>query len=471
MKPGDVWNDPFSRKVLDMIIFDSFSFTYPGMDTPALRDISLRIEEGEMVLLRGPSGSGKSTLLYALNGLIPHVFAGKTHGDVLVNGLNPSGVPVREMARVVGTVFQNPESQIFMMRVADDVAFGCENLLMPREEIISRRDMALRAMDLWHLRHRETARLSGGQKQRLAVSSIYAMGPGVFLFDEPSTDLDDAGRLDFKRIIARLKEEKKTVILAEHQYEDFLPLMDRVITFAGGAIAGESDLNGASADASGRTATYSGLAISLQGIHCGYEPGKSVLCDIHLTVGRGEFVALCGANGSGKTTILKVMGGLLRPNKGTMTILDVRRPTVDALVGRVGFLFQNPDEQLFSRTVAEEIAFGPSQLGKRADVERYLEIGGLKHLRHRHPQTLSRGQRQILAALSVMAMEPDLLLLDEPTTGLDGESWKRLLSLLRNYADTGKTVVFSTHNKTAAAAALRRITMHEGRIIGDEVSR
>ena len=172
-----------------MIAIDSFSFTYPGMDTPALQDISLRIEAGEAVLVRGASGSGKSTFLYCLNGLIPHVFAGASLGSVRLNGFAPHEVPLREIARMVGTVFQNPESQVFMMRVEDDVAFGCENLLLPRDEIICRRNEALRSMDLWDLRRRETFKLSGGQKQRLAISSVYAMGPQVFLFDEPMEEV------------------------------------------------------------------------------------------------------------------------------------------------------------------------------------------------------------------------------------------------------------------------------------------
>jgi len=167
---------------------------------------------------------------------------------------------------------------------------------------------------------------------------------------------------------------------------------------------------------------------------------------------------------------LKILGGLLRPLQGKVTILGVPGPTLESLVSHVGFLFQNPDEQLFAQTVAEEIAFGPSHLGKKAAVESYLDIAGLKGHPRRHPQTLSRGQRQILAVVSVMAMEPEILILDEPTTGLDSGSWHKLLSLLYEYTSRGGTVIFSTHNEHAAAAAGRRITLNNGRIIGDEVS-
>jgi energy-coupling factor transporter ATP-binding protein EcfA2 len=453
-----------------MITIDSFSFTYPGMDAPALQDISLRIESGEAVLIRGASGSGKSTFLYCLNGIIPHVFAGTSLGSVRLNGFAPPEVPLREIARTVGTVFQNPESQVFMMRVEDDVAFGCENLLLPREEIISRRDEALRSMDLWDLRHRETFKLSGGQKQRLAISSVYAMGPQVFLFDEPTTDLDGAGRREFIKIIRNLKDKGKTLVLVEHQYEDYLPLMDRIITLENGRIVNSNTPMSSPMTARKTTAAPAGTVISLKEISFGYDRGKNILDNIDMTIRRGEVVALKGDNGSGKTTLLKILGGLLRPLQGEIAILGLPGPTLESLVSHVGFLFQNPDEQLFAQTVSEEVAFGPSHIGKKPEVERYLNIAGLKAHSHRHPQTLSRGQRQILAVVSVMAMEPEILILDEPTTGLDSKSWHELFSLLYDYANRRGTVIFSTHNEHAASAAGRRITLDNGRIISDEVS-
>jgi energy-coupling factor transporter ATP-binding protein EcfA2 len=188
-----------------------------------------------------------------------------------------------------------------------------------------------------------------------------------------------------------------------------------------------------------------------------------------MTIKRGDIAALCGDNGSGKTTLLKIIGGLLKPVNGEITILDLKRPGLESLVGRVGFLFQNPDEQLFANTVEEEINFGPSHFGRKADVNHYIEMLGLNNLRSRHPQTLSRGQRQILAVASVMAIEPELLILDEPTTGLDSRNWHQLFFLLHNFADCGGTVVFSTHNEKAASAARRKLTMNNGRIVSDEV--
>ena len=453
-----------------MITIDSFSYTYPYADLPALQDISMQIEPGEAVLIRGASGSGKTTLLYCLNGLIPHIFAGSSCGSVRLNGFTPTETPLHEIAQTVGTVFQNPESQIFMMRVEDDVAFGCENLCLPREEIISRRNEALHFMGLWDMRRTETFKLSGGYKQRLAVSSIYAMQPNVFLFDEPTTDLDGEGRKDFFKIIKGLKDRGKTVILVEHQYEDYLPLMDRVINMESGRIAENNASAKTFLPAREAAALSSSSVISMQQVCFGYNRKINVLDNINIMIRKGEIVAFCGDNGSGKTTLLKIISGLLQADQGEITILNIHKPALESLVGRVGFLFQNPDEQLFAATVEEEIAFGPDCLGRRTDVEQYLEIAGLKAHRLRHPQTISRGQRQILAVISIMAMEPEIIILDEPTTGLDNRTWHKLIDLLYDYADRGGTVIFSTHNEHAAALAGRKITMHKGRIISNEIS-
>ena len=378
-----------------MIAVNDFTYTYPGATSPALHDVSLKIGAGEAVLIRGASGSGKTTFLYCLNGLIPHVFAGSFCGSVRLNGFAPTDVPMREIARTVGTVFQNPESQIFMMRVEDDVAFGCENLCLSREEIIRRRDESLHFMGLWDMRCRETFKLSGGYKQRLAVSSIYAMQPDIFLFDEPTTDLDSEGRKEIFRIIQNLKEKGKTIVLVEHQYEDYLPLMDKIIDMEGGRIAGNNIFSKKMPPLRRAAGLPAAPVISLQGVRFGYDRQTDVLNGIDVTINKGELVAFCGDNGSGKTTLLKMISGILRPGQGKIKILNIHKPDLESLVGRVGFLFQNPDEQLFAASVEEEIRFGSGCLRKNTDIDKYLEIAGLQAKRMNHPQTISRGQRQI----------------------------------------------------------------------------
>ncbi|MBN1614726.1 MAG: ABC transporter ATP-binding protein [Deltaproteobacteria bacterium] len=452
-----------------MIRIENFTFAYPGTGKPALEDVSFEAAKGELLLVRGASGSGKSTLLYAINGLVPHIFNGESSGTIQVNGFSPGERPIGEISKTVGTVLQNVESQIFMMRVEDDVAFGCENLRMPREEILLRREEALKAMDLWEMRERETFKLSGGQKQRLTISAIYAMGPKIFLFDEPTTDLDQGGRKEFFNILKRLKSEGKVVLLAEHQYEEYLPLVDRVVTLdRGRTVPSVQALRDCPEPVYG-VGNLGDIVISCKGLCVGYEKGEPVLKHVDLEVRKGEFVALCGKNGSGKTTLLKSLAGILRPSAGCLNVLEKANPDLESLMGHVGFLFQNPDEQLFADCVEEEVAFGPRHLGKEVDIEKYLRISGLYEARGSHPQALSRGQRQLLAVTSILAMEPDILLLDEPTTGLDDTHWRRLLSLLHQSVAEGKTVVFTTHNGKAAGRASRSVHLEEGRIVSDEI--
>ncbi len=465
-----------------MIDIQDLTYAYGDNNESALKDINLKIRKGTLTLIAGATGSGKSTLLYCINGLIPRLFGGRFSGRIAVDGLAPQETSVAELSKTVGTVFQNPDTQIFMSRVEDDVAFGCENLGMVREETRKRRDDALKEMGLWEMRMQETAALSGGQKQRLAISSIYAMGPKVFLFDEPTTDLDLQGREEFLTILGKLKAQGHTIIIVEHHYDDILPMADQVVFLERGKIlvGGVDDGNGSPVGKNGdssrtaacpatKTRSSGAPVIVLEDLGFHYEKGQSVLEDINLTLRKGELAALCGHNGSGKSTLLKIMMGLLKQTQGQRTVLDRSNPVFKDLVGKVGFLFQNPDEQLFTNSVADEIAFGPKQLGRTVETESYLRRAGLDGLQDRHPQTLSRGQRQILAVLSVLAMEPDVVIFDEPTTGLDQKSWRYLFSLFHAMTAQGKTVVFTTHHQEARQLATRQISLQSGRIISDEV--
>ncbi|HVN94790.1 MAG TPA: ABC transporter ATP-binding protein [Syntrophorhabdaceae bacterium] len=455
-----------------MIRVRNLTYTYPEADQPALENVSLDLQDGELVLLVGASASGKSTFLHCLNGLIPHVLSGAIRGDISINGLCPYETSIVDLSRVVGTVFQNPESQIFMLKVEDDVAFGCENLMMSREEVLRRRDMALKDMGLTNLRQADTMNLSGGMKQRLAISSIYAMGPAVFLFDEPTADLDAKGRREFLEVILALKKMGHTILLAEHRYEEFVPIADRVITFEQGrTVEGLTmDKPAWTKPKNMSTCEERAFDVELESVFFQYDKNRLILEDIDLRIRRGELVAVRGDNGSGKSTLLKIMAGILKPFKGTVKICALENPTLKDGTGKVGFLFQNPDEQLFTNSVEEEIMFGPKQLGRKLDIEQYLVSTNLTHLRKKHPHSLSRGQRQMLAVRSVLALDPQVLLLDEPTTGLDEESWRSLLGFLSELADSGKTVIFSTHHPMAREYATRIIGIKDGRVI-DEVSR
>ena len=457
-----------------MIQLQGVSYAYPDSPLPALQEIDLAVPAGQWLLLAGPSGGGKSTLLYLLNGLIPHVLGGEIRGDVHVDGLVPANVPVCELSRRVGTVFQNPESQLFMLRVHEDVAFGCENLGLPPAETHSRVEQALGRLSLITLRDREVFSLSGGQKQRLAIAGALAMGCRILLLDEPTSDLDEPSRAELLAALGDLHQAGHTIIMTEHRLEGLERMVDRVVTMEKGRIVSDGPFP--SEKHLSRRTPIRGLQnsaplVDFQDVAFAYPGRKPLLKHLSMRLQAGEAVAIVGPNGSGKTTLLKLLCGLLRASEGRMIIDWDERPTLASLVGKVGFLFQNPDEQLFADTVIEEIAFGPRNLGRPVDADRYLERLGLSQYRNEHPRSLSRGERQRLAAATVLAMRPRLILLDEPTTGLDRQAWTALMEFVVEEAgNCGACVVFSTHHhEVVETFAGRAITLSQGRIVDDRL--
>ena len=457
-----------------MIQLRGVSYTYPSATSPTLREVDLTVADGEWLLLAGPSGGGKSTLLYLLNGLVPHVLEGEIRGEVQVDGFVPKNIAVRELSRRVGTVFQNPESQLFMLRVGDDVAFGCENLGFAPSETQGRVEHALTRLSLVPLRNQEVFNLSGGQKQRLAIAGALAMGCRTLLLDEPTSDLDEGSRVELLAALRDLHRAGHTILMTEHRLEGLEGLVDRVVTVDGGRISSngtfpmEEPLSRRCHVE--RVACHTSL-VDVRDVKFAYPGREPVLEDVSLRLRAGEVAAILGDNGSGKTTLLKLLCGLLRPKQGRVVIAGKESPSLSDLVGEVGFLFQNPDEQLFADTVVEEIAFGPRNLSRSVDCERYLERLGLSRYRDAHPRSLSRGERQRLAAATVLAMQPKLILLDEPTTGLDRGAWAALMEFVVEEAgNSGACVVFSTHHaEVVEAFAGRVLTLSHGRIADDRL--
>jgi energy-coupling factor transporter ATP-binding protein EcfA2 len=457
-----------------MIQLQGVSYSYPDSARPALEGIDLTVPDGEWLLLAGPSGGGKSTLLYVLNGLVPHVLGGEVRGDVEVDGLVPANVPVRELSRRVGTVFQNPEVQLFMLRVGEDVAFGCENLGLLPVETQSRVDRAITQLSLTTLRNQEVFSLSGGQKQRLAIAGALAMGCRTLLLDEPTSDLDDGSRGELLAALCELHRAGHTILMVEHRLEGLDGLVDRVVTIQGGRIASNGVFPTQEPLSRRKPAEYAADSVplvDLRDVTVAYPGRPPALENLSFCLRAGEVVALLGPNGSGKTTLLKMLCGLLRTCRGHVLIAGKKRPSICDLVGEVGFLFQNPDEQLFADTVVEEIAFGPTNLSRSVEPGRYLDRLGLGRYRDEHPRSLSRGERQRLAAATVLAMRPKLILLDEPTTGLDQCAWATLMEFVVEEAGTfGACVVFSTHHAEVVESFASRVLMlSQGRIINDRL--
>jgi energy-coupling factor transport system ATP-binding protein len=429
-------------------------FTYPASDEPALQDISLRLEPGEVVALLGPSGSGKSTLLRALAGLVPHFHGGRFAGCVSVDGIDTRRSRPSSLAGTTAAVFQDPEDQVVMALVRNEVAFGLENLGVPSAEIWPRTEEALEAVGAFHLAERRTAELSGGELQRVCLASALALRPRLLLLDEPTSQLDPEAADRFLHLVSELGG---TTVLSEQRTGRALALADRVVFVEGGRILADAVRDDGLAWLAEHRARYLPPAVALDGAPYGgdavcrldgvsfaYRGGADVLRGASLEVGRGEIVALEGPNGSGKTTLAKIAAGLLRPASGSVLC-----------AGRAGYLSQDPGRYLVRDRVLDEVGLSVGGDDERARAA--LERVGLGWAADRHPRDLSSGERERLGLAAVAVAEPDLLVLDEPTRGIDPDRKAEIAEWLAEYAAAGRGVLVATHDRTFPAD--RRVSL------------
>ncbi|GAA3740917.1 ATP-binding cassette domain-containing protein [Leifsonia bigeumensis] len=440
----------------------------------AVRDLDLTIEPGERVLLLGASGAGKSTLLQALAGVLGGDEEGESSGGLLVDG----AAPTRTRGRA-GLVLQDPDSQVILAKVGDDVAFGCENLGVPREETWRRVREALDAVGLDVALDRSTAALSGGQKQRLALAGVLAMRPGLLLLDEPTANLDPAGVIEVRSAVERVLERTgATLVVVEHRVDVWLPLVDRVVVLSpeGGLLAdGAPD---AVLRAQGRSLAEAGVWVP------GFPPplparrrapGAGLLAARELSVGRdtairegieltvaaGTATAITGPNGSGKTTLGFTFAGLLPPIAGEVEATGELRGAAGVhpirwksreLLTRIGTVFQEPEHQFLTATVRDELAVGPRALKLpaaeiAARVDELLQRLRLDMLAAANPFTLSGGEKRRLSVATVLATRPRILVLDEPTFGQDSRTWAEQVAILAELVDDGGAIVASSHDR------------------------
>jgi energy-coupling factor transport system ATP-binding protein len=421
---------------------ERLTFTYPGAASPAVHDVSLDVERGELVALLGASGSGKSTVVRALAGLVPHFHGGRFEGRVVVCGLDTRVVRPAELAGAVATVFQEPEEQVVMTRVLSEVSFGLENVGTPPAEIVSRARAALASVEVEHLAERPVAELSGGELQRVCLASALALEPELLLLDEPSSQLDpDAARALFEYARA----QGCAVVVAEQRPELPLAFADRVVFLRDGSIAEE--LPAAWTEPSppaGEGCQVGEEVVRVEAVSYAYPGGPPVLVDESLELRRGEIVALVGPNGAGKTTLAKLAAGLLVPGAGRVVRF-----------GRAGYLSQDPGRFLVAESVLGEVSLAVAQQRARAAL---AELD-LTAFAGRHPRDLSSGERERVAIAAVLAIEPDLLVLDEPTRGVDPERKRELAGLLRAQAASRATLVVTHDRAFASAVADRTIVL------------
>ena len=475
-----------------------WGWRHAGRKNAALSGVDLDIAPGERVLVLGPSGSGKSTLMGGLAGLLGGAEEGEATGTLTVDGVAPAEARGR-----VGLLMQDPEAQVVLARVGDDVAFGMENLGVAREEIWPRVENSLEAVGLSVPLDHSTTQLSGGQKQRLALASILAMGPGLLLLDEPTANLDPSGVAEVRAAVEKVVERTgATVVVVEHRVDVWASLVDRVIVVADGAIAADGPLDEvlaqqgdalrergiwlpgddvaaevgpapevAPASSEGPEGGARGTTpiARVADLTIGYDASAPVRSGIDLTIERGVSTCIVGANGAGKSTFALTLAGLLPPLEGAVevetsdgTAGDPHEWSSKQLLGRMSMVFQEPEYQFLAATVAEELAIGPRAAGMTDEeiaplVDEHLEALGLTKLARANPMTLSGGEKRRLSVATALISAPELLILDEPTFGQDRGTWLGLVRLLRAALARGVTLVSITHDPAFVAAMGQRV--------------
>lgn len=514
-----------------ILTLSDLAFTYRDAAKPALDQINYLHRRGEFTVIVGETGAGKSTLCRCLNGLIPSFTKGRLDGSLQVAGHRDTGRPqVYELARIVGLVFQDFEAQLFSTNVELETAFALENFAVDRDQMKSRVEQALNRVGMSGFEQRDPASLSGGEKQRLAIASVLAGSPALVVMDEPTTDLDPVGKRGIFKLAQVLRNEIDGIIMVEHETEHVLSA-DRILLMHEGRIVREGPPGEILADPRNverhgvrplqTTVLLSELGLETDALtiedaaarirSAGWrvsdsarerlngarrrespvEPRQSVVRIEHLVyrygeappavdgvcldIAAGEFVALVGQNGCGKTTLAKHLNGLHAPTEGEVRVLgkSTNDWTLPELGRRVGYVFQNPDHQIFANTVRDEVAFGARNYGFSEEkvgekVDAALAETGLSGRDLEDPFNLTRGERQQLAVASVLATDPEILVLDEPTTGLDYHGQVAILNLVRRLNESGRTVVMITHSMWVVAEfADRCVIMSGGRVVQD----
>jgi energy-coupling factor transporter ATP-binding protein EcfA2 len=487
------------------LIVENLTFRYRDRKDAAISDLSFTANRGEILLVAGASGCGKTTLIRAINGLIPRSYKGELTGRALIFGEETISWKLSKISQNVGTVLQDPERQILGTKVLNEVAFGLENLGLPRDEIIQRVDEALAYLNISDLRYRETFHLSGGEKQKVALAGVLAMRPRILLLDEPLASLDPASAQDTLDAVRALADRGMTVLLVEHRVEDVLRIRpERVMFMSEGQIRYLGKLDGLSKVVNYRevklpardilerarqdpspveikilpgaatAALHKEVLVKFEEVGFSYEAEAEVLHGINLEIKRGDVIAVLGPNGAGKTTFVKHAIGLLKPKSGHVLVngRDTKEASVAQIAATLGYVFQSPSHMLFAPTVREELAFGPSNLKHPKDqieqeVKEALEIVNLADKEQDPPLALSFGQQKRVSIAAILAMRSRILIMDEPTAGQDYQNYMNFMDSILQMPGF-EAILFITHDVDLAVIYANRVLLiADGRLIAD----
>ncbi len=487
------------------LAIESLSFRYRDRPDTAIRNISFEAKAGEVLLIAGASGCGKTTLIRCINGLIPRSYKGEMNGQIKVFGEETLTWKLSQISQKIGTVLQDPERQILGTRVLNEVAFGLENLNVPREEILQRVDEALAFLKISHLRDRETFTLSGGEKQKLALAGVLAMRPSIFVLDEPFASLDPASAQDTLDTVRYLADEGMTILIVEHRVEDVLRIKpDRVMFMSDGDVRYLGDLAGLSKvvnyrevklaaediverakldpapveikvlpSVAGKGSNDEAL-VRFEDVAFGYESDLEVLHGINLEIKRGDVIAVLGPNGAGKTTFVKHAIGLLKPKSGRVLVdgRDTKQASVAQIASTLGYVFQSPSHMLFAPTVNEELSFGPKNLKHpkeqiEKEVIEALSIVNLSDKGQDPPLALSFGQQKRVSIAAILAMQSRILVMDEPTAGQDYQNYMNFMDSILQLPSF-EAILFITHDVDLAVIYANRVLIvNDGRLVAD----